>query len=113
MSRECKAIALVLKIMLTDEKLQKPESAKKRVKKYTHSINFQNDYHDLLAPLQTQVLRVSRELKDQISEIETEFAIQNNLAVTTDQDRDSNLAELIHRRKYAQMLSISWKINMD
>ena len=83
------------------------------MKKYTHRINIQNDYHDLLAPLQTQVLKVSRELKDQISKIETEFAIQNNLAVTTDQDRDSNLAELIHRRKYAQMLLTSWKINID
>ena len=113
MSKECKAIARVLKIDFSDKNLQKLQSAKNRVKKYPNSVNFQNDYHDLLAPLQTQVLRISRELKNHISEIETDFAIKNNLAVTTEQDRDRNLAELIHTQKYAQMLLTSWRINID
>ena len=72
-----------------------------------------NNYINSLVPLQTLILKHVSNIEKKISAWETEFCLQNNLAIPTSEDWEDKTKYLMQQLKYGKfLLTNAWDINL-
>ena len=104
-STEAKALAYILDLPYSDGVIQKIAKIKLQLRE-NHSQSLLNTYLELIAPLQSQVLREISNLKKEISSWEQNFFIRNNFAAPTMEDINDSIIESKKRLKLGNMLVV-------